>query len=277
MSKIAPQLGTVQETLLITLYGRAVETADPGGMLRDPKSVEVTEAIDYDFAKFDGKPSLLGVNFRTLLYDSWVRRFLAEHPTGTVVELGCGLNTRLERTDNGTAHWVELDLPDAVDLRRHFFAESDRRTIIGASVLDTSWHDRVAALPGPYLFVAEAVLPFLDEDRVRSFVRDLSGRFPGALLATDTSAQDMVDTQDQHDVLSMMAARMVWACDDPRAVETWEPEPGPRLLESRTFLDFPSELTDPLSAARKAFVQVMRTDFRDKAESYRFNLFRLAG
>ncbi|MFP3987581.1 hypothetical protein U9R90_08760 [Streptomyces sp. E11-3] len=170
---------------------------------------------------------------------------------------------------------MELDLPDAIDLRRRFFTESDRRTLIGASVLDTSWHDRVAALPGPYFFVSEAVLPFLEEGQVRSFVRDLGGRFPGALLATDTSAQAMVDTQDQHDVLSLMTARMAWACDDPRSVEDWES--GPRLLESRTFLDYPDELTAPLSAARKAFVHALETDHRDKTEIYRLNLFRLGG
>ena len=37
-----------------------------------------------------------------------------------MVELGTGLNTRFERTDNGTAHWIDLDLPDTIALRRQF-------------------------------------------------------------------------------------------------------------------------------------------------------------
>jgi O-methyltransferase involved in polyketide biosynthesis len=58
---------------------------------------------------------------------SRVREFLARHPSGTVIELGTGLNSRFERTGNGSAHWIDLDLPDTIELRRRFFADTDRR------------------------------------------------------------------------------------------------------------------------------------------------------
>jgi O-methyltransferase involved in polyketide biosynthesis len=41
------------------------------------------------------------------ILDGWVRRFIAQHPTATVVELGTGLNTRFDRLDNGTAPHTE--------------------------------------------------------------------------------------------------------------------------------------------------------------------------
>lgn len=31
-----------------------------------------------------------------------------EHPAGTITELGCGLNTRFERIDNGLAQWMDM-------------------------------------------------------------------------------------------------------------------------------------------------------------------------
>ncbi|MGW0733504.1 class I SAM-dependent methyltransferase [Streptomyces sp. NPDC002851] len=277
MGKYAPQLGTVQETLLITLYARAAETLDPEGMLQDPKSVEMTELIDYDFSKFEGKPSMFGVSFRSLLYDHWVRRFLAEHPDGTVVEIGCGLNTRFERVDNGRAHWVEFDLPDAVELRRRFFTDDadGRRTMLGVSVLDQEWRTAVAALPGPYLFVAEAVLPFLPEGEVRVLIGELTEAFPGALLITDTTAPAMVDSQDQHDVLSLMQARMVWKCSDPRQVEDWHP--GVRLQESATFGDAPAAVVDALPPSRRASYDVLLREHGATLSAYRRNVFRLGG
>jgi O-methyltransferase involved in polyketide biosynthesis len=61
-------LGPVQETLLIPLYGRAVETRKNRSVLRDPKALEMVDAIDYDFAKFDGGPSLLGSVLRTAIF-----------------------------------------------------------------------------------------------------------------------------------------------------------------------------------------------------------------
>lgn len=38
--------------------------------------------------------------------------------------LGCGLDTTFERVDNGLLQWYDLDLPDAVELRKGTF-ESD--------------------------------------------------------------------------------------------------------------------------------------------------------
>ncbi|MET9966896.1 class I SAM-dependent methyltransferase [Streptomyces sp. NPDC006356] len=147
-----PELGEIQETLLIPLYARAMETHKRRGMVTDPRAVEMVDALDYDFARFDGATSLLGANLRTLLFDTWVRDFLARHPSGTVVEIGTGLNTRFERLDNGTVHWIDLDLPDVIELRRSFFEDTDRRRMLAASVTDPAWTDEVRRLPGLHFF-----------------------------------------------------------------------------------------------------------------------------
>ncbi|MEV5387680.1 class I SAM-dependent methyltransferase [Streptomyces sp. NPDC052721] len=133
------RLGTVQETLLIPLYGRAVDNRKPDAILRDTRAEEIVASIDYDFARFDGLPSLTGAVLGTALFDRWVAEFLTEHPSGTVVELGTGLDTRYERVGNGRARWFELDLPDVIDLRRSFFTDTPRRTTIAASVTDPAW------------------------------------------------------------------------------------------------------------------------------------------
>lgn len=75
------QIGEVQETLLIPLYGRAVESRKRKPLLRDDKAIEMVAAIDYDFTKFDGARSLFGAVLRTAMYDEWIREFLAEHPS----------------------------------------------------------------------------------------------------------------------------------------------------------------------------------------------------
>lgn len=42
----------VPETLLITLYNRAVESQREDAILRDEKAVAMVEQIDYDFSRF---------------------------------------------------------------------------------------------------------------------------------------------------------------------------------------------------------------------------------
>jgi O-methyltransferase involved in polyketide biosynthesis len=207
------------------------------------------------------------------VFDAWVRAFLERHPAGTVVELGAGLDTRFERLDNGRVRWFDLDLPEAIALRRRFFADAPRRTMLAASVLDPGWADVVAAGPGPWLFVAEAVLIYLAEPRVRRVLAALAERFPGCRVAFDTVSRETVAGQDANDVLRHFRARWVWACDDPRAIEGWGP--GYRLEESRSLFDVPPAQRQRLPPALRApFADLVRAR-PGLANAYQLNRFRL--
>ena len=111
---IAVELGPVQETLLIPLLGpEPSKRKRKRGLVHDPKAVEIVGRLDYDFSRWKGIRSLVGASIRTCMFDEEVAAFLEQHPDGTVVEIGVGLNTRHERLDNGRAHWIEFDLPDS--------------------------------------------------------------------------------------------------------------------------------------------------------------------
>ncbi|MEJ1202342.1 MULTISPECIES: class I SAM-dependent methyltransferase [unclassified Streptomyces] len=269
-----PRLGTVQETLLIPLYARAVENRKEHALLRDPRAEEIVASIDYDFGRFDELPSLTGALLRTRLFDRWVNDFLSAHPDATVVEIGTGLNTRHERVDNGRARWYELDLPDVIDLRRNFFADSPRRTMIAASVTDRAWAAEVAShATGPYLFVAEAVLPYLHEPDVRGVIDLLADHFPGALLALDTAGPGFFDTQEQHDALSKVEARMHWYCPGPAQLVDWRP--GAHVLASHTLTSLPEDLVAQLPLPYQQMVSAIAAQRLPQAEGYRLNLLRL--
>ncbi|OCC14051.1 class I SAM-dependent methyltransferase [Streptomyces sp. PTY087I2] len=269
-------LGPAQETLLIPLYGRAVETRKRHPMAIDPRAVEIVEAIDYDFAKFDGDRSLAGSVLRGLIFDHWVAGFLRAHPCGTVVEIGAGLNTRFERLDNGSCHWVELDLPDSMDLRRKLFEESDRRSMIAASVVDDAWVAQVREYPGPYFFVAEAVLIYLTEADARRAAGRIAGSFPDSTLAFDTWGEWILRNQRRRvqrrrDPLRKMSATLEWACDDPREIESWHP--GITLTASHTLATPPRAVRTALPLHMRALLPVMGALPQTKA--YRLNLFAL--
>jgi O-methyltransferase involved in polyketide biosynthesis len=212
-------LGDVQLTLLIPLVGRARETARKRPMLRDPKAVEMLAALDYDAGTYGRGAGGWITVLRTAIFDYWVRRFLTDHPQGTIIEIGAGLNTRFERADNGRAHWIDLDLPDTIALRRGFFADSARRQMVSGSFLDENWLDVVAHRPGPYFFVADGVLVYLPQDEVTAALARIARRFPGAYLAFDTYTRRAVDQQHRAAARRKMPARWSWACDDPRALD----------------------------------------------------------
>jgi O-methyltransferase involved in polyketide biosynthesis len=274
-TKTHVELGPVQETLLIPLLGRAEETRKKKGLLRDPKAVEIVEALDYDFSKWRGIRSLVGASIRTRMFDEEVRAFLRAHPAGTVIEIGAGLNTRYERLDNGQAHWLELDLPDSMALRRRFFQDTERRSMLAASALDTDWHARVAALPAPYCFVAEAVLIYLDDAQVEAAVRALATRFPGASFLTDTTSSAMVEGQHKHDAMKTMPkdAWFRWKCDDPKRLEAW----GLLLESSPSFIDAPEDVRAAMPWTYRLLFGLAPWLIRHQVDGYRINRFRFVG
>jgi O-methyltransferase involved in polyketide biosynthesis len=238
------ELGAVQRTLFIPLAGRARASERKRPVLRDPKALEMMRSIDFDIAGYaKGWGGHFITVLRTLVFDWWVRQFLAEHQDGTVVELGTGLNTRFERTDNGTASWVDLDLPDTIALRRRFFTDTARRQMIGASVLGDDWMAAVAQRPGPYFFVSEGVLTYLPEDGVAGTLERIAGRFPGALIAFDTYSRSSYDMQHKM-AAKRDIARWAWWSDDPRSFERC----GLRVLESAAITRPPRGLRARLPA-----------------------------
>jgi O-methyltransferase involved in polyketide biosynthesis len=215
--RVKAELGAVQQTLFIPLAARARENRKRRPVLHDPKAAQILASVDFDARKY-GLGAGGGVTvLRTAIFDGWVSEFLAEHPSGTVVEIGTGLNSRFERVDNGQVHWIDLDLPDTIELRRKFFADSDRRRMAAASVLDEEWLPAVRDSPGPYFFAAEGVLAYLDQ--APRVIERIARAFPGALLAVDTYSQRTLERQHRLAAKRNMDARWAWSCDDPRTLE----------------------------------------------------------
>jgi O-methyltransferase involved in polyketide biosynthesis len=238
------RLGSVQETLFIPLAARARETQRKHPVLRDSKAVEMVRSIDYDAAKYGQGAGGFVTVLRTAIIDFWVRSFLAAHPAATVVELGTGLNTRFERVDNGQVHWFDLDLPDTIELRRNFFADTERRRMIAASALDEDWLPVVARSRGPYFFVADGVLVYLPEDQVMAMLVRIEERFPGALIALDTYPKQTFERQHRLAAKKGMDARWAWSCDDPRSLERF----GLEVMESATVTRPPRAMRSQLPA-----------------------------
>lgn len=191
------ELGDVAATSLITLYCHAIETRSEGPIISDPKSVEITTALDpvlsrsknpLERALAEGTldPVLVvHIAIRAKRYDQYVRDFLARYPDGVVVNIGCGLDSRFLRTDNGTVHFYDLDLPEVIRLKKQFFAETNRYHLIASSVLDDAWLSVVSAHPGPFLFLGEGVFMYLESEAVKSLVLRLRDHFPGSELVCE--------------------------------------------------------------------------------------------
>jgi hypothetical protein len=100
MNRLFPNLTGVSDTMLLALHNRAVEAKRRDGVLIDPDSVRIYEAIDCDFRhRFGNSEGSLAV--RVAEIDRVLRQWLECHPDGLVVSLGEGLEMQVRRVDNG--------------------------------------------------------------------------------------------------------------------------------------------------------------------------------
>jgi methyltransferase (TIGR00027 family) len=191
-------LSDVSATSLITLYCRAIESQTQNPILSDPKAAEVVENLNQTLSgsrdklhrkmvsgKLD-RNLVIHIAIRAKKYDEYVRHFLARMPHAVVVNIGCGLDTRFWRIDNGQVRFYDLDFPEVIEVKKHFFQENERYHFISSSVLDDEWIISLRQQEkGPFLFVAEGVFMYLHEEDVKSLVLTLQSHFPGSELVCE--------------------------------------------------------------------------------------------
>ncbi len=240
MSRIRLQsANAVAETLLIALYARAEEARQPEPLVRDDLAAAMVERIDYDFTRSQlrGADQVFTV-MRLREFDRRARDFLARHPGAVVVHIGCGLDTRFERVDDGQVTWYDLDLPEVVDLRRQLIPEHERRRDLACSVFDPAWLDVVGAEVGrPTMFLAEGVFVYFGASQVRELFLTFLRRFPGAELACDTATPLMVRMHNLNLMALRQKARLHWGLPHSRDPERWAA--GIRLLDEWYYFDRP--------------------------------------
>lgn len=232
------KLHGVSETLLMTLYFRALETQRQDAIIRDEKAIELVEKIDYDFAKFDDWKSQTALAVRTEIFDQLIQKFLQINPNAIIVNLGAGLCTRFFRLDNGLLQWFEVDLKQVEPVWNDLIGESERHQFIACSVLDFSWMDIVSNVHTdnqPVLFIAEGLFMYLSEDEVKKVILEIKKRFPNSEIVIEILGKYLADNTHLHRSVAKTNAKFKWGVNDCKELETWQP--GIHLIEQLYFSD----------------------------------------
>lgn len=226
----------VPETLLLTLYNRAIESQRPDAIVRDEHAVDLVQRLDYDFTRFGA--GHVSHPIRARVMDDIMRPFLVRHPDAVVINLGAGLDTQFFRVDNGRVRWYEVDVPEVIALRRQFFAEHDRYRFVAGSALTFDWMD--LAVPGaPLMVLAAGVLMYFPEAEVKRLITTLAERFPGAEMQFDTisrwfSARSLVGKARML-TTNFVLPPMPWGinANEIANIATWHPTI--RIVEARNY------------------------------------------
>jgi O-methyltransferase involved in polyketide biosynthesis len=215
----------------------------------DPDTLRKTLALTEDTGR-------LVLILKSREFDRFAQDFLRRHPDAVVVHIGCGLDTRFERTcagqaDEGRVEWYDLDLPDVIELRRKLIGgEGERHHFLAGSVLEDAWLEVVEAHhQRPFLFLAEGVFMYFTEAQVKSLVLRLKERFPGAELVFDAYSPFMRWAHNLRVTRKRVGAHLHWDLKHGQDLERWgaasipgatsTPGADIRLLDERFPFQYP--------------------------------------
>ena len=225
--KTGQVLSGVSETLLLPLYFRAIESQRQDALIKDNNALKLIRKLELDPSQFNqaqvDEEVQVSILLRNRQFDRITADFLSRNPEAVVVYLGCGLDTRFERVDNGRVEWYDLDLPEVIALWRELIGDgTDRHHLLDCSVLNNSWMDEIRAQkPRPYLILAEGLFMFIEEGQVRELVLKVKERFPNSELVFDAFSPFYVWGNNRRVSRTKMGAMAHWALHGGKELESW--------------------------------------------------------
>ena len=216
----------VQETLLLPLWGRAIESKKNQALLVDNVANKIIENINYDFTKIEKKVNKLSCASwisRSIYFDSKISDFLKIYPEGTIINIGCGLDTTYDRVNNGKATWYELDFPEVINIRRQFIKESENRIFLPYSVFDKEWYSRIKNRKEVFIMLA-GVIYYFNEKQVKELFDDISNQFEYVDMVFDYSSPIGVKIANKKVIKDGgmdKSAYLKWGVKDIKIIKKW--------------------------------------------------------
>jgi O-methyltransferase involved in polyketide biosynthesis len=228
----------VARTLLVPLACRAIESSRPDAIIHDPRAEEVYKALGGtpEFLMGMGGADMFVTAMRVRQFDRFARVFLTRNPGDLIVDIGCGLDTRFDRLDDGQLRWLGEDLPQVIELRRGLLPEADRCRTVPLSMLELSWLDEVPLTGKPVMFLAEGVFPYFRTAEVKPLLLEMAKRFPEGELVFDAATPFISRHHNRTSpVLKRTGTQILWDARTPQDIEGW----GLKLLDHWYYFDEP--------------------------------------
>ena len=187
--KSTNQFSQIEETMLFTLYGRALYSMNPDNGYKDEEAEQLLMLIDVNLEELKkefGVVNQIGCAARASTIEVIIKEYIQSNPQATIVNIGAGLDNTFNRVDNGSITWYNLDLPEAVRFRKKFLLDSDRNITIAKSVFDYSWIEDIKfdLKKGIFLF-AVGVFPYFTHFQIEEIFRIFPEKFPRGEIIFD--------------------------------------------------------------------------------------------
>ena len=234
-------LSEVSRTAILALLCRVVESEKKNPVFNDPMAVLCLERL-ISISSEEEKNRIMkwkkmygGINAhdakaRALTarsFDRIANTFISNNPGCTVINLACGFDTRFWRIENDKCTYIELDLPEMIELKREMLKDHPDYDFIGCSVFDTAWIDKVTSNGNSrFLILAEALFYYLPKQEATGLLQEIARRFSRSQLVLDLAPEKYTKGLWKRMIALESKAwdidvSFVFGINDPREIESY--------------------------------------------------------
>jgi O-methyltransferase involved in polyketide biosynthesis len=234
-----------KETMLISLYSRALHSRTENPVLYDKWAEDAVNKIDYDFASIKlNKFHPLSIAIRAKQFDIFAKEWIEKNPISQVLHLGCGLDSRVFRVNpSPDIQWFDIDYPEVIELRKQLYPERENYRTISTSLLDYKWFDEIST-ELPTLVLAEGVMMYLPAESGREFIGKLTNHLKSGQMAFDAMNKLGVKIGGSEKAVNATGARFGWYINNPNDITQYAPKM--ELLAELSSSKFPDWKRFPL-------------------------------
>lgn len=210
------ELKGVERTLFLPLWGRWSESIKGNGLICDNKSIELVNRMGYDFQTIENSQhplTRLAWITRAWNTDHELNRHAPNIPF-TAICLGCGLDTAFYRNNIPLMNWVDVDLPNVIELRRHLMGATKGVTLHAGSILEKNTFETIQT-EGRIIVLALGLLCYFNEIEVKKIMNNLSSLSSNVLIIMDYFSEAGIAISNKMVLAENNESRMIWYVNNP--------------------------------------------------------------
>lgn len=186
------ELKGVENTLFVPLAARIAVSKQFPEYFYDERALALDSNIPMELRQGTSEYSNMASASRYYQMDKMVSAFLAKHVKANIIFLGAGLETAyfrlFEANEHAEINFYEIDLPEAIEVRRELLGIGEREQLIAADVFKMTWLDGID-LSLPTLMLAAGLFQYFHEEDVLKFIKTIKSKFPKGELIFDAVSE----------------------------------------------------------------------------------------
>ena len=211
-------MNNVNKTLYIPLYGKAY-VSKKGIILNDKKAERIWDAEGFSLkGKSKSKWLAYYMGMRCAVFDNWVKEKATQFDGASILHIGCGLDSRVERVGIPNCFWYDIDFPEVIKERKRYYIESENYRMIEGDARDCKWLENLPKTKSA-IVVMEGVSMYLSLEELKRLFANISKQFEKVSVLTDCYTLFAAKMTKYKNPINDVGVNAVFGIDDPKLLE----------------------------------------------------------